>query len=213
MSTARRRRSAATVARRCRADAAAWAWGVDRADRARDRRPVHLAVLLRLGQRPAWTRRSALAYVVMALGLNIIVGFAGLLDLGYVAFFAIGAYTMGWLGSGFSDVNDGEASTSSSPAPRRACPGIHLNFLIVLVFAAVVHDDRGHDPRPADAAPARRLHRDRDACVRRDHRPRRRRERRRAASSGSATPTSPPAARASRRSTRSTCPFVRPVQR
>ena len=41
----------------------------------------------------------ALAYVVMALGLNIIVGFAGLLDLGYVAFFAIGAYTMGWLGS------------------------------------------------------------------------------------------------------------------
>ena len=33
----------------------------------------------------------ALAYVVMALGLNIVVGFAGLLDLGYVAFFAIGA--------------------------------------------------------------------------------------------------------------------------
>ena len=41
----------------------------------------------------------ALVYVVMALGLNIVVGFAGLLDLGYVAFFAIGAYTMGWLGS------------------------------------------------------------------------------------------------------------------
>ena len=43
----------------------------------------------------------ALAYVVMALGLNIIVGFAGLLDLGYVAFFAIGAYTIGWFGSLF----------------------------------------------------------------------------------------------------------------
>ena len=42
---------------------------------------------------------TALAYVVMALGLNIVVGFAGLLDLGYVAFFAIGAYTMGWFGS------------------------------------------------------------------------------------------------------------------
>jgi branched-chain amino acid transport system permease protein len=41
----------------------------------------------------------ALVYVVMALGLNIVVGFAGLLDLGYVAFFAIGAYTMGWLAS------------------------------------------------------------------------------------------------------------------
>ena len=38
----------------------------------------------------------ALAYVVMALGLNIVVGFAGLLDLGYVAFYAIGAYTIGW---------------------------------------------------------------------------------------------------------------------
>ena len=34
----------------------------------------------------------AAAYVVMALGLNVVVGFAGLLDLGYVAFFAIGAH-------------------------------------------------------------------------------------------------------------------------
>lgn len=38
-------------------------------------------------------------YVMMALGLNIVVGFAGLLDLGYAAFFAIGAYTMGVLTS------------------------------------------------------------------------------------------------------------------
>ncbi|MBM2843951.1 MAG: Leucine/isoleucine/valine transporter permease subunit, partial [Anaerolineales bacterium] len=36
-------------------------------------------------------------FTLMALGLNIVVGFAGLLDLGYVAFFAIGAYTMGVL--------------------------------------------------------------------------------------------------------------------
>ena len=35
----------------------------------------------------------------MALGLNIVVGFAGLLDLGYVAFYALGAYTIGWFGS------------------------------------------------------------------------------------------------------------------
>ncbi|HEX6269707.1 MAG TPA: hypothetical protein VFZ43_05700 [Anaerolineales bacterium] len=44
-------------------------------------------------------------YILMGLGLNIVVGFAGLLDLGYVAFFAIGAYTMGVLTSpelGFS---------------------------------------------------------------------------------------------------------------
>jgi len=38
-------------------------------------------------------------YVLMALGLNVVVGYAGLLDLGYVAFFAIGAYTMAVLGT------------------------------------------------------------------------------------------------------------------
>jgi branched-chain amino acid transport system permease protein len=38
-------------------------------------------------------------FIMMGLGLNIVVGFAGLLDLGYVAFFAIGAYTMGVLTS------------------------------------------------------------------------------------------------------------------
>ncbi|MBO0778278.1 MAG: hypothetical protein J2P37_05560 [Ktedonobacteraceae bacterium] len=38
-------------------------------------------------------------YIILALGLNIVVGFAGLLDLGYVAFFAIGAYTWGLVGS------------------------------------------------------------------------------------------------------------------
>jgi branched-chain amino acid transport system permease protein len=38
-----------------------------------------------------------LLYVILALGLNIVVGYAGLLDLGYAAFYAIGAYTMGFL--------------------------------------------------------------------------------------------------------------------
>jgi branched-chain amino acid transport system permease protein len=38
-------------------------------------------------------------YVILALGLNIVVGYAGLLDLGYAAFFAIGAYTIGFLTS------------------------------------------------------------------------------------------------------------------
>ena len=78
----------------------------------------------------------ALAYVVMALGLNIIVGFAGLLDLGYVAFFAIGAYTMGWLGSGFfASVNDEEGIHVGVSGAAANLPGIHFNFLLVLVFA------------------------------------------------------------------------------
>ena len=58
-------------------------------------------------------------YIIMALGLNIVVGYAGLLDLGYVAFFAIGAYTMGVLTSpelGF----------------------FHLNFWTALPFALLV---------------------------------------------------------------------------
>jgi ABC-type branched-subunit amino acid transport system ATPase component/ABC-type branched-subunit amino acid transport system permease subunit len=42
---------------------------------------------------------NAFAYAMLALGLNIVVGFAGLLDLGYAAFFAIGAYTYGALSS------------------------------------------------------------------------------------------------------------------
>jgi len=41
------------------------------------------------------TMNVGLLFVVLALGLNVVVGFAGLLDLGYAAFFAIGAYTMG----------------------------------------------------------------------------------------------------------------------
>jgi branched-chain amino acid transport system permease protein len=66
-------------------------------------------------------------YILMGLGLNIVVGFAGLLDLGYVAFYAIGAYTLG-------------VFTTSEAV------GIwHLNFwaatpiaLIVAVFAGII---------------------------------------------------------------------------
>lgn len=43
-------------------------------------------------------------YVLLALGLNVVVGFAGLLDLGYVGFFAIGAYTVALLTSSASDL-------------------------------------------------------------------------------------------------------------
>ena len=81
---------------------------------------------------------TALAYVVMALGLNIVVGFAGLLDLGYVAFFAIGAYTIGWLASGFAyDVNGGEGIHIGVSGFVSALPGIHLNFLLVAVAAVI----------------------------------------------------------------------------
>ncbi len=73
-------------------------------------------------------------YVMLALGLNIVVGYAGLLDLGYVAFFALGAYTLGWFGSSlfagqnihFLDVGNKEI------------PGIHLSFWVVVPLAGLV---------------------------------------------------------------------------
>jgi branched-chain amino acid transport system permease protein len=81
----------------------------------------------------------ALAYVVMALGLNIVVGFAGLLDLGYVAFFAIGAYTMGWLGSThFAAAGGGEGLHLGAGGFASNLPGIHFNWLIIVVAAIVI---------------------------------------------------------------------------
>ncbi|MCX6025380.1 MAG: leucine/isoleucine/valine transporter permease subunit [Chloroflexi bacterium] len=59
---------------------------------------VALLILpLRLGQYWNYTAGTVGIYVLLGLGLNIVVGLAGLLDLGYVAFFAIGAYTMALL--------------------------------------------------------------------------------------------------------------------
>ena len=52
-----------------------------------------------LGNYLSEVTNNVLIYVLMGFGLNIVVGFAGLLDLGYVAFFAIGAYTMALLTS------------------------------------------------------------------------------------------------------------------
>ena len=78
---------------------------------------------------------TVLAYVVFALGLNIVVGFAGLLDLGYVAFFALGAYTFGWFGSDFFFKAHIHVLVSSYAA---SLPGIHLNFVLVLVCAALI---------------------------------------------------------------------------
>jgi len=50
-----------------------------------------------LGEYVTVIMTNALLYVVLALGLNVVVGYAGLLDLGYAAFFAVGAYTVGIL--------------------------------------------------------------------------------------------------------------------
>ena len=73
----------------------------------------------------------ALLYIMLALGLNIVVGFAGLLDLGYIAFFAVGAYMMALLSS--------PHLTSQFAWLAHLFPGgLHLGFWWVLLLAAPV---------------------------------------------------------------------------
>jgi branched-chain amino acid transport system permease protein len=81
----------------------------------------------------------SLAYVVMALGLNLVVGFAGLLDLGYVAFYAFGAMTVGWWASDFYTGAGGDEGIHIGVSGFAATlPGIHVNFLIIVIGAMLV---------------------------------------------------------------------------
>ncbi len=91
-----------------------------------------LPLLLQQGGN-AWVRivDMALLYVLLALGLNIVVGYAGLLDLGYVAFFAVGAYLFALLGS--------PHLAESFPVIAQAFPnGLHLPIWIVIPLAAAL---------------------------------------------------------------------------
>ncbi|MBI1377181.1 MAG: branched-chain amino acid ABC transporter permease [Frankiales bacterium] len=79
---------------------------------------------------------EALVWVICAVGLNIVVGYAGLLDLGFVAFWAIGGYTAGWIMSTFfNQITNGFYFLSAAPPNQ---PGIHINWWIVLVVAGCV---------------------------------------------------------------------------
>ena len=92
-----------------------------------------LPLLLQATGSISWARivDLALLYVLLALGLNIVVGYAGLLDLGYIAFFAVGAYLYGLLASPhLADV---------FPAIKAMFPnGLHLNIWLVMIIAAAV---------------------------------------------------------------------------
>jgi branched-chain amino acid transport system permease protein len=77
---------------------------------------------------------TMLIYIMMALGLNIVVGYAGLLDLGYVAFYAMGAYTAAWFASQhFSRQKIHFGSVGINPTT----PGIHISIWLVLFIAAI----------------------------------------------------------------------------
>ncbi|GLS13537.1 MULTISPECIES: branched-chain amino acid ABC transporter permease [Hydrogenophaga] len=90
-------------------------------------------VLLQATGSNSWARivDIALLYVLLALGLNIVVGYAGLLDLGYIAFFAVGAYLYGLLAS--------PHLADTFPAIKAMFPeGLHLSIWLVMIIAAVV---------------------------------------------------------------------------
>ena len=75
-----------------------------------------------------------IVFTMMAVGLNVVVGYAGLLDLGYVAFYAAGAYTAAWLAS----LHFGERGWDfhfGSSGINPELPGIHLSIFLVLVIA------------------------------------------------------------------------------
>src|SRR5579864_2267969 len=70
----------------------------------------------------------AMLYVMLALGLNVVVGFAGLLDLGYIAFYAIGAYTAALLSSP-------HLSTQFEWIAHLAPTGLHVPIWIIVPLA------------------------------------------------------------------------------
>ena len=82
---------------------------------------------------PITAVNEALVFVIMALGLNVVVGYAGLLDLGYVAFWAIGGYTAGWLMSSFIQQVRFHAGGSSPPS----ADGVHISFWAVLLIGGL----------------------------------------------------------------------------
>lgn len=80
----------------------------------------------------SWVRilNIALLYVMLALGLNIVVGFAGLLDLGYIAFYAVGAYVYGLLASPHLTDN---FETIAALFPD----GLHLSIWLMIPLGAL----------------------------------------------------------------------------
>lgn len=73
----------------------------------------------------------ALLYMLLALGLNLVVGFAGLLDLGYIAFYAVGAYTWAFLGSPHFEVHWPFWAILPLGAGFAALAGIILGFPVL----------------------------------------------------------------------------------
>jgi len=101
------------------------------------------------------TAVNMLVFIMMAIGLNVVVGYAGLLDLGYVAFYAIGAYSAAWFASlQFAGSKCPKAGFTSENCPVATVPnvdfslggigvtkgigGIHVTIWLLLILAGVL---------------------------------------------------------------------------
>ena len=92
-------------------------------------------------QADGWLPQTTLVYcaiyALFSMGLNIVVGYAGLLDLGYVAFFLFGAYVAAWLMSDFWYGNSVRVLDGLAPS-KIAIHGLHFSFWLVMIAAAIV---------------------------------------------------------------------------
>jgi branched-chain amino acid transport system permease protein len=75
-------------------------------------------------------------FIMMAIGLNIVVGYAGLLDLGYVAFYAVGAYTAAWFASPHFGESVGSKHFGSVGVNPEAA-GFHVSIWLIVFVAAI----------------------------------------------------------------------------
>jgi branched-chain amino acid transport system permease protein len=128
------------------------AWWEHRSDRARSAIFIAL-VLTPVALYPVWVGEAKslggglgdffpslnsavyiIVFTMMAVGLNVVVGYAGLLDLGYVAFYAAGAYVAAWLASlQFNQVT----LHFGSVGIKTTQPGIHISIWLILILAGI----------------------------------------------------------------------------
>ena len=121
--------------------------------------PFYVAKMFTIPVFGAWpdvaTGVYMLVFIMMAVGLNIVVGYAGLLDLGYVAFYATGAYTAAWFASQqFSGQKCPKHGVSAADCPVQTVPkhafdfgsvgvlpgtgGYHVSIWLLLLAAGVI---------------------------------------------------------------------------
>jgi branched-chain amino acid transport system permease protein len=94
----------------------------------------HLFTIPIFGEFPDMNTATIMTvFAMMAIGLNVVVGYAGLLDLGYVAFYAMGAYTAAW----FASPQFSHTFSFGAVGVPPGVPGFHVSIWLILILAAI----------------------------------------------------------------------------